>query len=593
MKKVNQTGYQDPGVINIPNTPWRFLWFVSKPFLKWVYLAFTAVFVGSVVGFSIPLLYKWVIEAVESGNYTHVLWLGLAYPFVVFMESNIWRISGVFGMHWSINTKQYANDVLVEYTLKHSHDYFSNRFAGSLLNKAGNVIGGIERMIHDMLWSIVGTVIGVLVTILYLYLVDPQIAFIFIAFLFTLLTFNRFRMKGKRDLSMAQAIIGSRLRGQIADMLSNASVIRQYTGLPNEVVSMNKTSTDWRLSQKASWSYGEMTHFLNGFLLFIFSTGLIYVLILGWQAKTVSTGDFIFVMALIGSLVGRLVFVGRVMSDMAKVLGEVSEGLKEIVVPHAVVDRKGASSLAVTEAKIEIKNLSFTYDNIKVFNDFNLTIQPGERVGLVGPSGAGKSTLVSLLLRQFDVQAGDILIDNQNIASVTQASLRASMAVVPQEPALFHRTIRENIAYGKPEATLEEVMEVAKKAEAHDFIMALPNGYDTLVGERGVKLSGGQKQRVAIARAMIKDAPILILDEATSALDSESEVEIQKALHFLMAGKTVIAIAHRLSTLREMDRIIVLENGKIVEDGTHENLKNYGGTYQRLWDHQAGGFMLE
>ena len=200
---------------------------------------------------------------------------------------------------------------------------------------------------------------------------------------------------------------------------------------------------------------------------------------------------------------------------------------------------------------------------------------------------------MSLLLRQHELTGGAILIDGQNIATVTQDSLRSAVAVVPQEPALFHRSIRENITYGKPEATQDEVVSVAKKAQAHDFIMSLPEGYDTLVGERGVKLSGGQKQRVAIARAMLKDAPILILDEATSALDSESEVEIQKALHVLMNGKTVIAVAHRLSTLREMDRIIVLEQGKIIEDGTHESLKDAGGTYAKLWSHQAGGFINE
>ncbi len=200
---------------------------------------------------------------------------------------------------------------------------------------------------------------------------------------------------------------------------------------------------------------------------------------------------------------------------------------------------------------------------------------------------------MSLLLRQHDIQSGVIEIDGQNIAHVTQDSLREAMAVVPQEPLLFHRTIRENIAYGKSGASDDEIIEVAKKAQAHDFIAELPEGYDTLVGERGVKLSGGQKQRIAIARAMLKDAPILILDEATSALDSESEVEIQKALQALMEGKTVVAIAHRLSTLREMDRILVLENGQIVEDGSHEELTKAGGTYERLWKHQAGGFLQE
>jgi ABC-type multidrug transport system fused ATPase/permease subunit len=270
------------------------------------------------------------------------------------------------------------------------------------------------------------------------------------------------------------------------------------------------------------------------------------------------------------------------------------EGLAELMVSYDIVDVTEAATLAVTGGgTIDWKDVSFAFEANPnaVFNHFNLTIPSGQRVGLVGASGAGKSTFVSLLLRQHELTGGAIEIDGQNIAVVTQDSLRSHIAVVPQEPILFHRSIRENIAYGSPDATTEDIETAAKHAYAHEFIMTLPEGYETLVGERGVKLSGGQKQRVAIARAMLKKAPILILDEATSALDSESEVEIQKALHVLMEGKTVVAVAHRLSTLREMDRILVLENGTIIEDGTHDSLKDAGGTYATLWNHQAGGFL--
>ena len=252
-----------------------------------------------------------------------------------------------------------------------------------------------------------------------------------------------------------------------------------------------------------------------------------------------------------------------------------------------------ATGLVVSKGEIAFNEVTFAYGEQGVFKDFSVTVPGGQRVGIVGPSGAGKTTFVSLLLRQHDLGGGAILIDGQDIAVVPLDSLRGAIAVVPQEPLLFHRTIRENIAYGKPGATQDEVKEAARRAEAHDFISALPQGYDTLVGERGVKLSGGQRQRVAIARAILKAAPILVLDEATSSLDSESESAIQTALQELMKGKTVIAIAHRLSTIRAMDRIMVIAGGAVVEDGTHTKLLAQGGTYARLWDHQAGGFIAE
>ena len=321
--------------------------------------------------------------------------------------------------------------------------------------------------------------------------------------------------------------------------------------------------------------------------------GLLYILL---SENEVTTGTLVLVLGLLGRVGYMFITTGQALNRFIREYGNIEEGLKEILVDHEIIDIKDAAELqTLNGSSIVWDNVGFNFESnpAAVFSQFNLHIKAGQRVGLVGASGAGKSTFVSLLLRQHEVISGAIMIDGQNIAIVTQDSLRSAIAVVPQEPALFHRTIRENITYGKPDATQEEIVAVAKKAQAHDFIMSLPEGYETLVGERGVKLSGGQKQRVAIARAMLKDAPILILDEATSALDSESEVEIQKALHVLMNGKTVIAVAHRLSTLREMDRIIVLEQGKIIEDGTHETLKDAGGTYAKLWSHQAGGFISE
>jgi ATP-binding cassette subfamily B multidrug efflux pump len=280
-------------------------------------------------------------------------------------------------------------------------------------------------------------------------------------------------------------------------------------------------------------------------------------------------------------------------------IGTVQEGMQSIAVPHSGVDRDGARALEVPRGEICFENLTFAYgrsDATPIVHNLNLTIRPGERVGLVGRSGAGKSTLVNLLLRLHDTETGRIAIDGQDIAHVTQESLRAAIGMVTQDTSLLHRSIAANIRYGKPNASEAEVVAAARKAQAHEFVVGLRDwhgrtGYAAHVGERGVKLSGGQRQRIALARVILKDAPILVLDEATSALDSEVELAIQEQLLDLMQGKTVIAIAHRLSTIARMDRLVVLEAGKIVEEGTHAELLRFGGHYENLWRHQSGGFI--
>jgi ABC-type multidrug transport system fused ATPase/permease subunit len=332
---------------------------------------------------------------------------------------------------------------------------------------------------------------------------------------------------------------------------------------------------------------------LNACAVFVFVFTMFIFLVDLWRDGSVTAGDFVLVATLISHLSGTMLFVGRAFNATARSFGELREGLDDIYVSYEITDKMEATDLVVSKGKIEFDTVSFSYHKNQIFNGLSITIEPQQKVGIVGTSGAGKSTLVSLLLRQHDIDGGSIMIDGQDISGVRQDSLRKAVALVPQEPLLFHRSIFDNIAYGANPATLQMVERAAALAHAAEFIKKLPEGYETMVGERGVKLSGGQKQRVAIARAILKDAPILILDEATSALDSESEVHIQAALRELMEGRTVIAVAHRLSTLREMDRIIVIESGVIVEDGTHESLVANNGQYAQLWSHQAGGFIVE
>lgn len=575
----------------LPKTPIRFFLHVSKGYKMWALGASVLVILAAAAGVAVRFLVEEIVEAIEANQVESIAWLILLYPILFFAISVTWRLSGLVGKSWLLGVPKLTTDKLTKYTSKHSHSYFSDRFAGTLNSKISNVTNAMEEFVGMFLWSYLENIIPLLLTGLIFFYTDIVSGLLYFGLIFVSVILNIFLIPPKRKYSLALAEAQSKTSGFLVDVVGNIQAVRQYSTTLSELKNVQQNTEDVRQKAVRSFLFSELTMFLNSLLFLVFSLAIFLWLLQRWEDGEVSSGRLVTLILLIGQTSFIFIFLGRIMSQTAKVYGRAQEGLNEILLPHDVVDQPHATILTVPHGKIEWKKVGFEFGENKVFNDFTLTIPPGQRLGLVGSSGAGKSTFVSLLLRQHDLQGGSIEIDGQRIDEVTQDSLRANIAVVPQEPALFHRTIRENIAYGKPEATDEEVIEVAKKAFAHDFIDTLPEKYNTLVGERGVKLSGGQKQRIAIARAMLKDAPILILDEATSALDSESEAVIQKALHTLMVGKTVIAIAHRLSTLSEMDRIIVLENGAIIEDGSHDALLAYGGTYSKLWNHQAGGFV--
>jgi ATP-binding cassette subfamily B protein len=319
----------------------------------------------------------------------------------------------------------------------------------------------------------------------------------------------------------------------------------------------------------------------------VFFVGLKY-----WEQGIFHVGDFVFIQAYVLTTFSNVWNFSRYLKSLFENMAEANEMTEVLLEPHEIKDASEAKKLEVTRGRVEFQDVSYSYNNKNsIYKGFDLNIEPGEKIAIIGPSGGGKSTFVKLLLRFYDLNSGKILVDGQDISKVTQKSLHENIALVPQEPILFHRSVMENIRYAKPGASDEEVYKAAKLANAHEFISQFPKGYDTYVGERGVKLSGGERQRVAIARAILRNAPILLLDEATSSLDSESEKLIQDALKNLIKEKTTIVIAHRLSTVMQMNRIIVLENGKITEQGKHaELLKLKEGTYQRLWSIQAGGF---
>jgi ATP-binding cassette subfamily B protein len=584
--------------VKIPNTPMRFLWYTLQGKKGLFFLTFISVTIAQTLSTSFPYILSRVIDnaqGVESQTATvDAVWFwGLAFPITFGVMYLFWRISGFLGMRVITAAVSRSYQQLFAYLGRHSHTYFGDRFAGSLSSKISHASDGAHSLLDSFIWNYYPGVLALILTFFYILDLSPLAGGIFVLMLVILLPVNIVLARYRRPHVIAFSLQSTKMRGRMIDSVTNMSAVRQFVQHQQEEARFNHEVKNMQRLDLRQWGISEWGLTLNNFLIVLFELGLIVVIISLWTRNQVTTGEFVMVMTLLLNISGTLVFIGNSINRFIRYYADVEEGLGDILLTHEIADSPDAKSLMVDNASIKWQKVNFEFGENKVFQDFNLDIKSGQRIGLVGSSGAGKTTFVSLLLRQHELTGGAILLDGQNIAAVTQDSLREHIAIVPQEPMLFHRTIKENIAYGMPTATDEDIIAVAKKAQAHDFIVQLEKGYDTLVGERGIKLSGGQKQRVAIARAMLKDAPILILDEATSALDSESEVAIQTALHELMVGKTVVAIAHRLSTLREMDRIIVLEGGKIIEDGTHEQLKDAGGVYQRLWHHQAGGFMLE
>lgn len=580
----------------LPRDPFRFLIAVSRPHLGWALAAFAAVFVGQSLTKSVLYIFQRVIDS--AGAYTAgggelssvVIWVAL-YPTIVIVGELVWRLSGFMGLRWSTGARATSHVVLFDYLSRHSAMFFANRFAGALTSNITNVVNGIGSMVELILWQYFPTILNILISFGLVWYTNSVVALVFIGWLLVIVPVNFFFMHKIEKAAKASADGLSKLRGLTVDILSNILAVAQFVRRGDEVVRITGSADSQRRLAAKSWTISEIGLTINSLLMGGFVISMTAASFYFWSHGAITLGQFVLVFTLTANLVDTFVFIGASLSRIAELYGESKEGLSEILTPYEVTDYPKARPLAVTGGTIIYDSVSFAYGTRNVFKNFSVTVRGGERVGIVGPSGAGKTTFVSLLLRQQDVHEGQVCIDGQNIRKVTMESLRAAIAIVPQEPLLFHRTIRENIAYGKPEATDEEVREAARRAEARDFIMELPDGYQTLVGERGVKLSGGQRQRVAIARAILKAAPILVLDEATSSLDSESESAIQKALAELMKEKTVIAIAHRLSTIRAMDRIIVIEGGMIREDGTHDELIAKEGTYARLWNHQAGGFL--
>jgi ATP-binding cassette subfamily B protein/ATP-binding cassette subfamily B multidrug efflux pump len=483
------------------------------------------------------------------------------------------------------------------YLLNQSYGFFQNEFSGRIATKVMQTALAVRDTVMKLLDVILFVVIYLMTALILVASADLRLCGPLIIWLFFYILIQRYFVPKMKKIAMVQADARSLMMGRIVDSYTNIVTLKLFShnNRESEYVRdgmnefLNTVHPQMRLVTKLNISLWTLNMSL------VFSTAALGLYL--WTNGDITPGAIAIVMSLAIRLTGMSHWILWEISSLFENIGTVQDGINTLSVPSVVNDKNDADTLIVSNGDIEFDHVSFKYNpDEPVFDNLQLSILAGEKIGVVGRSGAGKSSLVSLLLRFYDIQGGKITIDQQNINDFRQESLRANIAVVTQDTSLLHRSVRENIMFGRPEATEDEMIMAATKAEAHDFILTLRDsvgrrGYDAHVGERGVTLSGGQRQRIAIARVLLKDAPILILDEATSALDSEVEASIQQSLYQLMKGKTVIAIAHRLSTIAAMDRLIVFDQGAIIEEGTHQELLERNGVYTKLWSHQSGGFL--
>ena len=567
---------------------------------KWVFFCIVVVFssrvfFGEIV---IPLYFKKIIDIFSKGlgspeivsyDIYKLLFIIIGIHILVFF---IARIIKFVLLKFEVDVIRDLRNFAFQKIENHSQTFFANTFAGSLVTKARRFVGGFEITFEIFLYNFLKFFV-ILTSVFVVLIYQSQIiSLVFGIWVVVHMAIVSFLVKRKVAYDLSEAEQDSRISGRLADVFSNILAVKFFSARSKEIDSFGKyTAEGAKRSKKASFMGAKID--LIQHLLIICVQGItLYLVITLWLQGQISTGTVVLIETYMVIVSNNLWEFGNSLTRFMKSIADMQEMVDIFEIIPDILDPKNPEALKMKEGRIIFHNVSFKYQmGEEVLTDFNLDIKPGERVGIVGHSGAGKSTITKLLLRFNDITEGSITIDGQDIRNVTQDDLRSVISYVPQEPILFHRPIKENINYGKIDASQEEVIDVAIKAHADDFISKLPKGYDTLVGERGVKLSGGERQRVAIARAMLKDSPILMLDEATSSLDSISESYIQDAFTELMKGKTTIVIAHRLSTIQKMDKIIVLDKGKIVEEGTHKELLSKDGLYADLWNHQTGGFL--
>ena len=531
-----------------------------------------------------------------------------------------WRACMLALIRFESRTMKDLTDHCFAYLQNHSQRFFTDNFAGALVKRVNRFAASFETIADQCTLDIGQTVLRIFFIVGVLFWRNTMLGCVFLAWTVAFVTFNFFFARWKLKFDLARAELDTKVTARLADTITNAINLKLFAGIDREIGQFEQVTDRHQRARSKTWTLGWYSEGIQGLSIRALEVVVLVMAVRYWLIGALTLGDFVLLRSYLFQLTDNVRQMGQDIRKIYEAVADANEMTEILLTRHEVVDEEGAPSLLVSQGAVEFRNVQFAYSasfeelartteagtaeatkslagpesrartpNL-VLRDFSLKIGSGERVGIVGPSGGGKSTVLKLLVRLHDVKSGHILIDNQDIALVTQSSLHRAIAYVPQDPILFHRSLLENIRFSKPSATDDEVVDAAKLAHCHEFISSFPEGYETLVGERGVKLSGGERQRVAIARAILMNAPILVLDEATSSLDSESETYIQDSLARLVMGRTVIAVAHRLSTIRKMDRIVVVKEGHIVEEGSHDLLvKIENGLYQKLWSLQSTG----
>jgi ATP-binding cassette subfamily B protein len=533
---------------------------------------------------------KFLVDQLSAGPHGHGhVWEAFGALVALIAGDNLtWRIGGWVASYAFVGVTGDLRADLFRYLTGHAPAFFQDRMPGMLTSRitaTSNAVFMIENM---FVWNVLPPCVATIGAIAFLSLISLPMTLGMLA-VALLLVAVLFRLAANgRPLHMAFADKAAQVDGEMVDVVSNLPLVRAFCGLTREHRRFDAVVGGELTTRQRSLQYLEKLRLLHAGVVIVLTIGLLAWALTLWQGGAATTGDVVLVCTLAFTILHGTRDLAVALVDATQHLARLSEALSTLLVPHQLRDDPDAKPLSARHGAIEFDNMSFSYPSGRcVFEDFDLALSHGQRVGLVGPSGGGKSTLFALLQRYYDVSGGRILIDGQNVSEVTLESLAQATAIVPQDISLLHRSILENIRYGRPDASDADVLAAAELSQCRDFIDTLPDGFATIVGDRGVKLSGGQRQRIAIARAFLKDAPILLLDEATSALDSESEEAIRRALEHLMRGRTVIAIAHRLSTLRNFDRIVVLREGRVVQDGPPDLLMRQDGPYRILVEREV------